>query len=100
MVGVRDRIPHEMCSLVLRQTSRVTHFALKPRIEFTKGAFVALILEILQRNLSLLEAFLILLRGDHAFGATKSCKSIIIDALQRQLQPYKQYSPAIARLYC
>lgn len=83
MVGVRDRIPHERSGLVLRQGTRLAHLALKPHIEFTEGALVALILEILQRNLSLLEAFLVLLRRDHTFGATKPSESIMIDTFQK-----------------
>lgn len=83
MVGVRDRVPDKRSGLVLRRNGRVAHLALKPHIEFTKGTFVALVLEILQRNLSLLEAFLVLLRRDHTFGATKPCKSIMIDAFQK-----------------
>lgn len=100
MVGVRDRVPHKRSGLVLRRTNRVAHLALKPSVEFAEGALVTLVFEILQRNLGLLEAFLVLSRGDHTFGATKPSESIMIDALQGQLQSYKQYSPADARLYC
>lgn len=82
MVGVRDRIPRERSGLVLRQGARLTHFTLEPHIEFTEGALVALLLEILQRNLSLLEAFLVLSRRNHAFGATKSVQPIVFNAFQ------------------
>ena len=86
-------IPHKRSGLVLRRTIRFAHVFLKPHVEFTEGALVALVLKVLQCNRGLLEAFLVLSRRDSTFGATKPCKSIMIDAFQKMAPTLQAIAP-------